>query len=75
MALSHKHWAEARSTIKTLLSADCPTLRDDAVLRSRSLVPMSEGSMHLPAEIGDYTDFYSSEEHARNIGTMFRYSS
>jgi len=28
--------------------------------------------MHLPAEIGDYTDFYSSKEHATNVGTMFR---
>jgi len=28
--------------------------------------------MHLPATIGDYTDFYSSEPHARNVGTMFR---
>ena len=28
--------------------------------------------MHLPAEIGDYTDFYSSRQHATNVGTMFR---
>ena len=28
--------------------------------------------MHLPAKIGDYTDFYSSREHATNVGTMFR---
>jgi fumarylacetoacetase len=28
--------------------------------------------MHLPADIGDYTDFYSSREHAFNVGTMFR---
>lgn len=28
--------------------------------------------MHLPANIGDYTDFYSSREHATNVGTMFR---
>ena len=28
--------------------------------------------MHLPAVIGDYTDFYSSIDHARNVGTMFR---
>ena len=28
--------------------------------------------MHLPASIGDYTDFYSSREHATNVGTMFR---
>ena len=28
--------------------------------------------MHLPAQIGDYTDFYCSKEHAVNVGTMFR---
>jgi hypothetical protein len=28
--------------------------------------------MHLPADIGDYTDFYSSREHATNVGIMFR---
>jgi len=33
---------------------------------------MSEVEMHLPVEIKDYTDFYSSREHATNVGTMFR---
>jgi len=28
--------------------------------------------MHLPAAIGDYTDFYASKEHATNVGRMFR---
>ena len=28
--------------------------------------------LHLPIEVGDYTDFYSSREHATNVGTMFR---
>src|SRR6185437_9772504 len=36
------------------------------------LVPMNEVSMLLPADIGDYTDFYSSREHASNVGAMFR---
>ena len=38
----------------------------------RALVPQSSATMHLPAEIGDYTDFYSSLDHATNVGTMFR---
>ena len=33
---------------------------------------MSSVNMHLPADIGDYTDFYSSIHHATNVGTMFR---
>lgn len=36
------------------------------------LVPQAEARMHLPVRIGDYTDFYSSLEHATNVGKMFR---
>ncbi|MCR4341101.1 MAG: fumarylacetoacetase [Gemmatimonadaceae bacterium] len=36
------------------------------------LVPMAEARMHVPADIGDYTDFYASIDHATNIGKMFR---
>ncbi|WP_020570798.1 fumarylacetoacetase [Neolewinella persica] len=35
-------------------------------------VPQAEATMHLPISIGDYTDFYSSIEHATNVGRMFR---
>lgn len=35
-------------------------------------VPASEATLHLPVRIGDYTDFYASEEHASNVGRMFR---
>lgn len=41
-------------------------------LQARALVPMAQVRMHLPARIGDYTDFYSSREHATNVGVMFR---
>jgi len=40
--------------------------------RDKILVPMSEAEMMLPAEIGDYTDFYASINHATNVGSMFR---
>ena len=36
------------------------------------LVDQTEATMHLPLQIGDYTDFYSSIEHATNVGKMFR---
>ncbi|PRW58964.1 fumarylacetoacetase [Chlorella sorokiniana] len=72
MALGRPAWAEARATLLHLLSAGEGTLRDDTVLRSRVLLPASEVRMHLPAAIGDYTDFYASREHATNIGIMFR---
>jgi fumarylacetoacetase len=72
MALGRPAWQEARATISRLLRADEPTLRDNASLRERALLPMAEAEMLLPAAIGDYTDFYSSREHATNVGTMLR---
>ncbi len=72
MALGNKAWSEARATISNLLSADEPSLRDNESLRNEVIIPMSEVEMMLPVQIGDYTDFYSSEQHARNVGTMFR---
>ncbi|MCI0464107.1 MAG: fumarylacetoacetase [Gemmataceae bacterium] len=61
-----------RFLLSRLLSADEPTLRDNKALRDRALVPMSQVQMVLPFHIGDYTDFYSSREHASNVGTMLR---
>src|SRR5207244_1051593 len=54
------------------LRADVPTLRDDGRLREQVLLRQAEVRMVLPAVIGDYTDFYSSREHATNVGTMLR---
>merc|ERR1712233_211702 len=71
MSLSKEHWAEARATLSTLLSRDCPTIRDSS-LKESCLVSQASAKMHLPASIGDYTDFYSSLDHATNVGTMFR---
>ena len=36
------------------------------------LVAQREATMHMPVQVGDYTDFYSSRDHATNVGTMFR---
>jgi fumarylacetoacetase len=65
-------WHEARSILSRLLRADEPTLRDNRALRDRAIIPTAEVEMLLPADVGDYTDFYSSREHARNVGTMLR---
>ncbi|XP_051919939.1 fumarylacetoacetase isoform X1 [Hippocampus zosterae] len=72
MGLGYEAWKETRRTLQFLLSANESTLRDDCTLRSRAFVPQSAAKMHLPADIGDYTDFYSSRDHATNVGTMFR---
>jgi fumarylacetoacetase len=42
------------------------------LIQDYGLVKQSEATMHLPIQIGDYTDFYSSIEHATNVGKMFR---
>ena len=72
IALGRPAWTRARARIGTLLRDDEPTLRDNAALRARALVPMGEIELHLPLEIPGYTDFYSSKEHATNVGSMFR---
>jgi fumarylacetoacetase len=72
MAQERRVWSAVRTTIQTLLDQDTPTLRDNRSLREKSFVPMIQATLHLPAQIGDYTDFYSSKEHATNVGSMFR---
>jgi fumarylacetoacetase len=64
-------WRVTRNTVQHLLSADEPRLRD-AALRERALLPLSDVEMLMPVQVGDYTDFYSSKEHATNVGSMFR---
>jgi fumarylacetoacetase len=65
-------WSALRTAVSNLLQADNPRLRDDEPLRDAAVVDSSRAEMLLPMEIGDYTDFYSSREHATNVGTMFR---
>lgn len=72
MGLGATAWNEARMAITRLLSSDEPTLRDNVGLRDRALVSMSDVGMLLPAAIENYTDFYSSREHATNVGAMLR---
>ncbi|KAI8056077.1 hypothetical protein BDF22DRAFT_673693 [Syncephalis plumigaleata] len=65
-------WQATRRFLQQILSADEPMLRDNTALRQKVLVSLSSVQMHLPVEIGDYTDFYASKEHATNVGIMFR---
>ena len=72
MALGPKVWSRTRARISELLRHDHPELRDNDALRRRALVPMANVKLHLPIEVAGYTDFYSSKEHATNVGVMFR---
>lgn len=72
MALTPDHWKETRKYLKALLHKETPFLRDDRQLMAAALHHMKDVEMHLPARIGDYTDFYASIDHATNIGSMMR---
>ncbi len=65
-------WRSTRAAISDLLRADNPQLRDNQVLRTKAFVAQDQATLHLPVEIPGYTDFYSSKEHATNVGAMFR---
>ncbi|GAB5539388.1 MAG: fumarylacetoacetase [Salibacteraceae bacterium] len=71
MRLGKKTNSKLRSRIQELLSEQNDTLKLDTK-RDQFLIPQHKVTMHMPVEVGDYTDFYSSEDHARNVGTMFR---
>ncbi|KAJ2945451.1 hypothetical protein O0L34_g263 [Tuta absoluta] len=72
MGLTRAHWLEARQTLQNLLDVSNTTLQNDSHLREKAFIKQSDAQMHVPAEIGDYTDFYSSIHHATNVGIMFR---
>ncbi len=70
-ALGRPAMHELRARLSDLLCAGTP-----AALRAQRdpllLVPMSAVTMHAPADVGDYSDFYASIDHAMNVGSMLR---
>ena len=72
MALGREAWSATRQALSRMLRDDNGELRDNAELRGLALLPAHEVELQLPVDVGDYTDFYSSREHATNVGTMFR---
>lgn len=67
-----KTWRLVRNRISEIFQENNPALQNNKEHREAVLFGLSEVEMQLPVSIGDYTDFYSSKEHATNIGTMFR---
>jgi fumarylacetoacetase len=70
LALGRKKCGEVRERVSELLQHDNDELNKAA--REIALIPKEEVQMQMPIRIPNYTDFYSSEEHATNVGTMFR---
>lgn len=67
-----KTWRLVRNRIGDIFDINNPVLRDNPQHRDIIIFNMDEVEMQLPVLIGDYTDFYSSREHATNVGKMFR---
>ena len=63
---------ELRDRLSELLGTGNVELKDHREAIDKAFRPADAVKMHLPVEVGDYTDFYSSEEHATNVGKMFR---
>ena len=67
MATGPQQWATARTWITEVLGDDVHEERT-----SPHLHPLDAVELHLPIEVGDYVDFYASEQHASNVGRIFR---
>jgi len=67
LSLGRPAWVAARTWLTEVLSD--PAHRD---VIEPHLISLNEVTMHLPIEVADYVDFYASESHATNIGTIFR---
>lgn len=72
MALGPKIWSQMRARISELLRHDNPELRDNVGLRKHAIKSRKDVQLHMPFAVAGYTDFYSSKEHATNVGIMFR---
>jgi len=72
MELGRDASTRVRGALSTFLRSDSPAHGRDASIGSRVLVNVGDAELLVPAEIGDYTDFYASIEHATNVGGMFR---
>lgn len=67
-----KTWRLVRNRLADIFDENNPKLRDNKAHRDIVIFKVEDIEMLLPVQIGDYTDFYSSKEHATNVGKMFR---
>jgi fumarylacetoacetase len=70
MQLGPGAWRGLRHALFALLRDDAAAAQQQAV--RRCLVPQADAEYALPTRIGDYTDFYTSIHHARNVGRIAR---
>ena len=63
LAQGPARWVEARTAVQRLFGTEIP---------DTALIPLDQVTLHLPFAVGDYVDFYCSEQHATNLGRLFR---
>ena len=63
---------DLRSRISELFEASNGDLKNNENHLNQALIALDKVEMVMPVHVGDYTDFYSSEQHAYNVGCMFR---
>ncbi len=72
MELGKPVWTAVRKRLSNIFNIDNKELQDDEDSKKVCLFSINDVEMMMPVEVGDYTDFYSSIEHATNVGIMFR---
>ena len=72
MAAGRAQATTLRQRVSEALRAGASPTRYDRERAERILVPQADAELFVPAEVGDYTDFYASVHHATNVGAMFR---
>ncbi|PSR52249.1 fumarylacetoacetase [Adhaeribacter arboris] len=72
ISLGKPAWRAVRDRISELLRTDNDEIRDNDQIMHRCLIKQVNATLHLPVKISNYTDFYTSLEHATNVGLLFR---
>lgn len=72
MELGKPIWSAVRNRLSNIFDINNDELKGNNDAKKACLYSIDDVEMMMPVEVGDYTDFYSSVEHATNIGTMFR---
>ena len=71
IADGRKTWRSVRNRIAHIFDAENDSLNKHPEHKQRVLFDLDEIEMQMPVQVGDYTDFYSSKEHATNVGKIF----
>ncbi len=72
ISLGRKRWRQIRNRIAEIFDEENQELKNQENHQEKILFSIKEIEMQMPVVVGDYTDFYSSKEHAENVGKMFR---